>query len=97
MKMKVEMNIEGEPEELRTFFGLPSLQAFQQELLAQMREKMLAGAEGFDPLSLMKPYLPESLRAFETLQKSFWQGVADATTGTSQKTGKTEKKSEDKK
>lgn len=78
MKLKAEINLEGEPSELRAFFGLPDLQALQNEILSQIREKMHAGAEGFDPLSLMKPFWPESLKAFQDMQKTFWQNIADS-------------------
>ena len=50
--------------------------------MEQIRKKMLEGAEGFDPLSMMKPLLPEHLLSMSSLQKSFW----DAFTKTSGET-----------
>lgn len=88
MKLKAEINLEGEPSELRAFFGLPDVSAFQEELMAHIRAKMLSGAEGFDPLSLMKPFWPESLRTFQDMQKNFWQTMTDTAAKSSADTTK---------
>jgi hypothetical protein len=77
--MKITFDIDATPQELRTFFGLPDVETIQKEMMDQIREKMLNGAEGFDILSLMKPVLPEHLMSMSSLQKSFW----DAFTKTS--------------
>jgi hypothetical protein len=70
--MKIVFDIEATPQELRTFFGLPDVEALQKEMMEQVRKKMLDGVEGFDPLSLMKPILPEHLQSITALQKNFW-------------------------
>ncbi|MFS6807263.1 DUF6489 family protein, partial [Staphylococcus aureus] len=71
--MKFKIEVDTEPEELRRFLGLPDVKAFQDDLLNKIREKMVAGAEGFDPVSLLKPYLPENLQSLQALQKVFWE------------------------
>lgn len=73
MKIKIEINTE--PEELRRFFGLPDVGPLQAELLSDIREKMRAGVEGYDPFSLMRPFLPENLKSFEALQKAFFDAA----------------------
>jgi microcystin-dependent protein len=65
---------------LRRFFGLPDVHPLQQEMLDKIREKMLAGMDGFDPATLMKPFLPESMHSLEALQRQFWQGLAQSAT-----------------
>lgn len=70
--MKIHIEVDVTPRELREFFGLPDLQPMQDELIQKIRENMLKGVEGFDPASLMRPFLPEHLRSLEALQKSFW-------------------------
>lgn len=80
MKMKAEFNLEGEPEELRRFFGMPDVTKLQDEIMTQIRTKMMAGAEGFDPLTLMKPFFSvDNLRAWQDMQKGFWQNMAENT------------------
>ena len=66
--MKVRINVDLTPEEARAFFGLPDVASFQQELLEKIRDQMLAGAEGFDPISLMKPFFDTNL---EAMRKAF--------------------------
>ena len=70
--MKITFDIEATPQELRTFFGLPDVETFQKEMMDQIRGKMLNGVEGFDPLSIMKPLLPEHMMPVSSLQKMFW-------------------------
>lgn len=66
--MKVSVDVDATPEELRRFFGLPDLSPLNEELVATMRQRMQEGAEGYDPFSLMGTGGP----AMETLQKMFW-------------------------
>ncbi|NNL86787.1 MAG: hypothetical protein HKP27_14090 [Myxococcales bacterium] len=69
--MKVRLNIDLTPEEARAFFGLPDMRSFQEELLGQIREQMREGAEGFDPVSLMKPFFATNLQMMEAMRKAF--------------------------
>ncbi len=78
--MNIKFDVDATPEELRRFFGLPDVHPLQQEMLDKIREKMLAGMDGFDPATLMKPFLPESMHSLEALQRQFWQGLAQSAT-----------------
>lgn len=73
--MKIKFDIEVTPQELRTFLGLPDVEPLQQRLMEQIEEQMRAGTAGFDPLSLMKPFLPGNLQTFDGMQKAFWDAV----------------------
>lgn len=79
MKLKAEFDLDGDPTELRIFFGLPDFQALQNEIMSQILQKMHAGVDGFDPISLMKPFWPENMKAFQDMQKTFWNAMADVT------------------
>jgi len=68
--MKIRINVDLTPEEARAFFGLPDVVSFQQELLKTIREQMLAGVEGFDPISLMKPFFATNMQAMEAMRKA---------------------------
>lgn len=83
--MKIKIDLEATPQELRTFFGLPDVEPLQRELMDQIRERMLSGMEGFDPATLMKPFLPPHLQSMEALQKSFWDAFS---AGMGQQSGK---------
>ena len=78
--MKVTINIDATPQELRRFFGLPDLGPIQDEALEMIRERMLKGVEGYDAISLMQSLTPAGYPAWETLQKAFWEGLKGAGT-----------------
>lgn len=82
--MKVNISIDGTPDEVRAFFGWPPVAAVHEEWLKKVREQMAAGAPGFDPASLMKampvagmpPQMNEQMQQFMTMQQAFWQQMA---------------------
>jgi len=78
--MKIHFDIDATPQELRSFFGLPNIEPLQEELLELIRKNMSAGHEGFDPSTLMKPFLPEHLQSLTSLQKAFWQAMLGQST-----------------
>ncbi|MGH1463221.1 MAG: DUF6489 family protein [Neptuniibacter sp.] len=67
--MKFKIDIDMSPEELRKVLGLPDVQKFQQDMMDKITEQMEAGVEGYDPLTLFKPYLSSGLGSMEALQK----------------------------
>jgi len=70
--MKIKLDLDATPQELRAFLGLPDVQPLQQEMMEQVREKMMQGISGFDPATVMKPFLPEQLQSVESWQKFMW-------------------------
>ena len=74
--MKIKLDIDATPQELRRFFGLPDVEPMQQEVLDRMREKMLGAVENLDPANLMRPFLPDQMQDLAAWQKAFWQGFA---------------------
>ncbi|MGB0467352.1 MAG: DUF6489 family protein [Pontibacterium sp.] len=67
MNFKIDIDIE--PEELRKVLGLPDVEGFHADMMHRIREQMEAGAEGYDPLTLFKPYLSGGPGAMDALQK----------------------------
>ena len=51
--------------------GLPNIEAFQQDLLDRIHRQMESGVEGYDPMSLMQPFLQQP-----ALQQGLSQGLA---------------------
>jgi hypothetical protein len=56
--MKVNITLDGTPDEVRAFFGWPPLATLQEEWLNKMREQMAAGA---DPAALFKSMMPGAM------------------------------------
>ena len=71
--MKLNIEIDMTPEELRRFLGLPDVQNMQNEVFDHIRKKMIEGVEGFDPLSVAKIFFPDGLKQFQEMQQQFWQ------------------------
>ncbi len=71
--MNITVNVDMTPEELRRVMGLPDVQAFNQEVMAQMLKKMQEGAEGFDPLNFFKPGVAGNADVFKQWMDIFGQ------------------------
>lgn len=67
--MHFKIDIEMTPDELRRTLGLPDVAELQQDMIARVREQMEAGVEGYDPLTLLKPYLTNGIGSMESFQK----------------------------
>jgi len=89
--MKITIDVEATPQEMREFFGLPNLQPLQDEIVNVIRDNMKQGVTGFDPMTLMKPLFPAQMQSMEMLQKTFW----DAFTKASQTPGQREETATD--
>jgi hypothetical protein len=79
--MHVKVDVDITPEEVRRLMGLPDVHGFQQEIMDRIRQQMLAGAEGYDPLTLFRPFIDQTASSMESFQKLFG-GLMAAGTGT---------------
>jgi hypothetical protein len=81
VNIKIDLDISAE--ELRKLMGLPDVQGFQEELLGKIREQMNAGAEGYDPQTLMRPFMNNAFASMDAMQKmmSGVMGMAAAQSG----------------
>ena len=80
--MKLKIEVDTTPEELRRFFGLPDVTDLQTEMVEKLREQMFSGVEGYDPVKMLEPFLPNNLKSMESLQNAFWNmatGVGNKT------------------
>ena len=69
--MKIKLDIDCTPEELRGFFGLPDVKPMQEELMQEVAERMRANVHALDPETMLKTWLPAGLKGFEQLQEMF--------------------------
>jgi Family of unknown function (DUF6489) len=69
--MKISLDIDCTPDELRGFFGLPDVKPMQDQLLKEVEERMRAGLKALDPETMLKTWLPAGLKGFEQLQEMF--------------------------
>jgi len=69
--MKINLDIDCTPEELRGFFGLPDVQPMQAALLKELEARIRANLQALDAETLQKTWLPAGLKGFEQLQELF--------------------------
>jgi len=69
--MKISLDIDCTPDELRGFFGLPEIKPLQEQLLKEVEERMRASLQALDPEAMLKTWLPAGLKGFEQLQEMF--------------------------
>jgi len=69
--MKINLDIECTPEELRGFFGLPDVKPMQEQLLKEIEERLRASVKALDPETMLNTWLPAGLKGFEQLQETF--------------------------
>ena len=67
--MKVNITIDMTPEEFRKMMGWPDVQGIHEEVMEKIREQIAAGAEGYDPMNLMQPYIKQSFDSMSGFQK----------------------------
>ena len=68
--MKITMNIDCTPEEARTFLGLPDLRPIQNELMQEMRNRLMAGIEAMSPTDALRAWMPAPT-GLEQMQEFF--------------------------
>ena len=67
--MNITVNFDITPQEMRKLLGLPDVEEFQKQMLDNLRERMMAGVEGYDPVKLFQPYVSGTLASWDMLQK----------------------------
>ncbi|MGQ0657347.1 MAG: DUF6489 family protein [Chromatiales bacterium] len=77
--MKIHIEIDASPQEVRTFFGLPDMEPLQREWMARLQDRVKQGMEAFDPL------MAEQMKAFEAMQRSFLQAFEPGRSKTEKK------------
>jgi hypothetical protein len=69
--MKIKVDIDCTPEEMRAFFGLPDVKPMQEKLLQEMQKRLSAALPAMDAETMLKTWVPATLKGFEQLQEMF--------------------------
>lgn len=67
--MNITVNFDITPQEMRKLLGLPDVEEFQRQMLDNLRERMMTGVEGYDPVKLFQPYVSGTLASWDMFQK----------------------------
>ncbi len=108
--MKINIEFDLTPDEFRRSLGLPDVEAFQQDLLSRIYKQMESGVEGYDPMSLMQPFLQQpglsqgmsqglsqGLASFGTYQQMMLDMLRKAGSGQTERAETKEEREEEKK
>jgi Family of unknown function (DUF6489) len=89
--MKITIDIDCTPQELRAFLGLPHIEPMQDALIAQMHERLAKYLEAMDPEAMMKLWLPGGMQGLAEIQERFWTQLMSGMAGTAGTTGKSKR------
>ena len=76
--MKITVDIDCTPEEARQLMGLPDVTDLQQEVVAEMKKRIMSGLDAMDPQAMLSSWGSEGAAGWEQFQKMFWSGLAAA-------------------
>jgi hypothetical protein len=72
--MKFSIDVDCTPEEARTFFGLPDVEAFNKAMMEQIQAQMLDHMRKMSPEEIAKSWIPTGAAAWDQFQKMFSAG-----------------------
>ena len=67
--MKMTVEIEVSPKELREFLGLPDISGLQQDAIEALARRIGSGADALDPMALLKGLVPTGLLSIDEWQR----------------------------
>lgn len=70
--MKISLDIDCTPDELRGFFGLPEVKPMQDQLMKEVAERMRASVQTLDPETMLKTWLPAGMEGLKQFQDMFF-------------------------
>ncbi|OOZ40932.1 DUF6489 family protein [Solemya elarraichensis gill symbiont] len=65
--MKINVDMDVTPEEMRRLFGLPDLTPLHDEMIERMKEQL---SENMDPAKLVENYMQGSFSSMEAFQRT---------------------------
>lgn len=69
--MKIKVDVDCSPEELRTFFGLPDMAPMQKAIMDQMQSRMLSEMDNWSPSGLMRDWFAPAAGMQQAMMRMF--------------------------
>jgi len=91
--MKITIDIDCTPQEARAFLGLPNVEPMQDALIAQLQEQLSTYLNKTDAETMLKHWLPESVKGLGQIQEQFWRQFMSGMPDQQDKSGGDGKKS----
>ena len=90
--MKVKIQLDMSPKELREALGLPDVAGLQADIVKVIKEKIQSNIDDFDPITLFKSFVSQGIVSTGELQKII-ERVTGLGTSSAKKRKKTSKTS----
>jgi hypothetical protein len=69
--VKITIEVDCTPEEARAFLGLPDVKPMQDQLVAELQDRMAASLKAMEPAEMLRTWLPANLKGFEQMFDAF--------------------------
>ncbi len=86
--MKIRVEVEVEPTELREFLGLPDLSGLQEDAMDAISRRLRSGGEGIDPMAILRGFVPSGLLSVEEWQRLLRRALESGEATTEKKVNK---------
>ncbi len=77
--MKITVDIDCTPQELRTFFGMPDLEPMQKAVMDEMQRRMMSAMDQVSPTAVVKDWMAPMTQMQQALFGAFASGMPGAT------------------
>lgn len=77
--MKITVDIDCTPQEMRTFFGMPDVEPMQRAVMDELQRRMLASIDQISPASIMKDWIAPVNAMQQAFLGAFGQAAGGAT------------------
>lgn len=77
--MKINVDLDCTPQELRTFVGLPDVVPMQNAIMDEMQTRMLAEMENYSPATLMSEWFAPATGVQQAMSKLFTSSARGST------------------
>ena len=67
--MKIRVEVEVGPKELREFLGLPDVSGLQQDAIEALSKRLASSKDSLDPMALIKGMVPSGLLSVDEWQR----------------------------
>ena len=74
--MKLIIEIDATPKEVREAVGLPDIQAVQDRVIDKIEDRVMTTINDLDPTNLLKIIIPEGLGILDGLQKTILENLS---------------------
>ena len=73
--MKIKIDIDCTPDEMRDFLGLPNIKGMQEEMMSGLRAQMTEAMTSGDPDALNQAWGALGMKNMESMQQAFWAAM----------------------